>query len=78
MTLILELNDEQEQKLRSAARLLGLNAEEYARLLVDRFTEEDQDEAWLADLDTLTEGSGTLPVLSEDATTREHIYGSRG
>jgi hypothetical protein len=78
MTLIVELSGEQENTLRRAARQRGIKTEEYAGLLLERLAAEDSDDAWEADLDALATGSDTLDVLAPDATTREHIYESRG
>lgn len=78
MTLIVELSAEQKRKLDRAARQRGMKAEEYASQLLERLAAEDSDDAWEADLDALAEGSEQLTVLAPDATTRAHVYESRG
>lgn len=78
MTLVVELSEDQARRLRAASRQHGVEAEEYARHLLDRLASEDSDEAWEADLDALAQGSRDLPVLSRKATSREHIYEDRG
>jgi hypothetical protein len=38
----------------------------------------DSEEEWEADMRALSEGSEALPVLPEEAFSRESIYGARG
>ena len=78
MTLTIDLTPEQEARLQKEAARHGLDPTDYARRLFDRLVIEDSEEAWEADLDALTEGHETLPVLAPQATTRAHIYGERG
>jgi antitoxin component of RelBE/YafQ-DinJ toxin-antitoxin module len=88
MTLTVEIPTELEEKLEAEAAELGLTASEYVRGLLERMLGRPAQtplwmtatkQEWLKAFSAWMDGHDpTLPPLSDDAISREGIYGERG
>jgi hypothetical protein len=89
MTLTLHLNPELETRLREAAAEHGLDASDYARLLLDQHLPAPSapsqslwntltPEEWMRAFDEWSQSHDpSIPLLSDEAVSRESFYEGR-
>ena len=87
MTLVIDLSPELEKKLQEAAERRQLPAAEYARVLVETALGDipsgplfrtASPEEWRRVFHAWVETHRDLPILPDEAFSRESIYGDRG
>jgi predicted transcriptional regulator len=88
MTLTIDIPPELEQRLQQEAKQRGVEAEDYARMLLEELLLSNGERPlwktakkneWLRKFNEWMDSHDpALPPLSEEATSRESIYGDRG
>ncbi len=88
MTLTIDLTPEEERRLEYAAAAQGQAVEAFLHTLIAHLPEStlesnsmpasDSDEEWEAYMRALSNDSEKLPILLDEAFSRESIYGERG
>jgi hypothetical protein len=82
MTVTIELNPELHARVQEQAIAQGVSLEAYLLSLIEAMAlpapgERASLEEFEAAMDAFSEGTETLPVLPEEAFSRESIYGHR-
>jgi hypothetical protein len=82
MTVTLDLDPELQERVQAQANARGISLEAYLLSLIEAATppapgEGASLEEFEAAMDAFSEGTEGLPVLSEEALSRESIYGHR-
>jgi predicted transcriptional regulator len=87
MTLVIDLSPELEKKLQEAAERRQLPPVEYARAVIEDCLKSEPEaepfwktatpEEWEREFRAWADSHDGLPVLSDEALTRESIYGHR-
>jgi hypothetical protein len=82
MTVTIELTPGVQERIQEQAAALGVSLEAYLLSVIEAVAfpapgERASLEEFEAAMDAFSEGTETLPVLPEEALSRENIYGHR-